>query len=170
MVRTGPGSGYDPVASLEPTATEIPVTGAAWLLPTAIWYEIIPPVGEPGWVNDSYIGLMGSTDDVTTLVHRMLGTPLADDDLLALGATIANAFLSDEGGGWIALVELPEPGSTTAVSSVTYDAIGVGDDSIKGYRLVVHATQDVAGGSYLMRSVEQTLVCLRGIDAEGFCV
>jgi hypothetical protein len=50
-------------------------------------------------------GPVGATDDATLEVYAMLGAPLGDDDLAALGATIANAFLSDEGGGWIALVE-----------------------------------------------------------------
>jgi hypothetical protein len=168
-LREGPGIRYNIIGSAEPTAADIPVTGQARLLPASIWYEITI-AGESGWVSGAFIGLLGATDDATLEVYSMLGEPLGDDDLAALGATIANAFLSDEGGGWIALVETSEGGSPTAVSSITYDVVGLADDAIKGYRLVIHATQDIDEGPYTLHSVERTSVCWRAVDADGLCV
>jgi hypothetical protein len=168
-VREGPGLRYKTTRTLEPTAADIPVNGQARLLPTSIWYEITTG-GHTGWVSGAFIGLFGATDDATLEVYAMLGSPIGDDDLAALGATIANAFLSDEGGGWIALVEPSEGGSPTAVSSIAYDVVGLSDDAIKGYRLVIHASQDVDDGPYTLHSVERTHICWRGVDADGLCV
>jgi uncharacterized protein YraI len=168
-VRGGPGTRYGITGTLAPTGADISVTGEARLLPTSIWYEITT-AGEAGWVSGTFIGMFGATDDATLEVYSMLGEPLGDDDLAALGATIANAFLSDEGGGWIALVEPSEGGSPTAVSSITYDVVGLSDDAIRGYRLVVHATQAVDNGPYNLHSVERTSICWRAVDADGLCV
>jgi hypothetical protein len=167
--REGPGISYKIIGSAEPTAADIPVTGKARLLPTSIWYEITTS-GANGWVSGAFIGLLGATDDATLEVYAMLGAPLGDDDLAALGAAIASSFLSDEEGGWIALVETSEGGSPTAVSSITYDVVGLADDAIKGYRLVIHATQDIDEGPYTLHSVERTSVCWRAVDADGLCV
>jgi len=169
VVRDGPGTGYDATDSLEPVTMNIPVTGDARLLTNSIWYEI-DLAGESGWVNGSFIGLSGSTANATAEVLAMLGDPLTDDDLLALGATIANAFLGDEGGGWIALVALPGAGPPSAGPSVTYDVIGITDDAVKGYRLVIHATRDGASGPFVLDSVDRTYICLRGVDGDGLCV
>ena len=55
------------------------------------------------------------------------------------------------------------------MSSITYDVIGLADDAVKGYRLVIHATQTVDDGPYTLRSVERTSICWRGVDADGLC-
>jgi len=174
MVREGPGTRYPVTGTLKPTQTGIPVTGEAWLLPKSIWNEVATDQGT-GWVNSAYIGLFGSTDEATLEVYELLGEPLADDDLASLGATIAFAFLTDEGGGWIALVEPSEGGSTSDASSIihssiTYDVVGLSDDSIKGYRLVIFATQNTANSPFVLHSVERTYLCWRGIDPTGLCV
>ena len=174
MVRKGPRTSYPVTGTLEPTQTGIPVTGEAWLLPSSIWYEVETGEGT-GWSNSAYLGLIGLSDDATLEVYGLLGEPLADDDLASLGATIAVAFLSDEGGGWTALVEPSEGSSTSDASSIihssiTYDAVGLSDDSIKGYRLVIFATQDSANGPFVLHSVERTHICWRGVDPTGLCV
>jgi hypothetical protein len=168
-IRDGPGIRYNIAGALEPTASDIPVTGEARLLPTSIWYEV-STADKTGWLSGDFIGLLGATEDATLVVYGMLGSPLGNDDLEALGATIANAFLSDEGRSWIALVEPSEGGSPTAVSSITYDVVGLSDDAIKGYRLVIHATQTVDDGPFTLHSVERTYICWRGVDADGLCV
>jgi hypothetical protein len=168
-VRQGPGIRFDIITGLEPTTLDMRVTGPGWLLPSSIWYEIEYGI-IVGWVSSAYIGQLGATDDATLEVYAMLGEPVGDDDLAALGATIAFAFLGEEGGGWTALVEPSEGGSPSAVSSITYDVVGLGDDAIKGYRLVIHATQDVDDGPFTLHSVERTYICWRGVDADGLCV
>jgi hypothetical protein len=60
--------------------------------------------------------------------------------------------------------------SSITYHSITYDAVGLSDDSIKGYRLVIHATQDTADGPFTLHSVERTYICWRGVDATGLCV
>ncbi len=168
-VRQGPGVAYAVVGTLEPEAAGIPITGAARLLVQSIWYEVEYDLGI-GWVASSFIGLVGMTDDATALVAQELGSPLADDDIESLGATIAFMFLGEEGGGWIALVAPDRGGSVEDIHSVTYDIIGLDDDAVKGYRLVVHATRASAEGPFVMHSVERTHMCWRGIDANDSCV
>lgn len=168
-VRGGPGVSFEIVSTLEPTAADIPATGQAWLLPKSLWYEIAIDSGT-GWVNSSFIGLLGATDDATAMVARMLGTPLAADDFNYLGATIADAFLGAEGESWIALVEVSKGGSSPQIPSVMFDVIGLSDDSAKGYRFVIHATHEVSGGPYEMHSVERTAICWRGLTPKGLCL
>jgi hypothetical protein len=168
-VRERPGTRFDVVGTLEPITLDVSVVAPGRLLPSSIWYEVGHDAVE-GWVNSAYIGRLGATDDATLEVYGMLGQPLGDDDLAALGATIAYSFLGDEGGGWIALVEPSEGSSPTAVGSITYDVVGLADDAIKGYRLIIHATQGVEGGPFALHSVERTYICWRGVDASGLCV
>ena len=168
-VREGPGTGFGVSGALEPTAVDVVVTGKARLLSESVWYEVNADSGT-GWVNGAYLGLLGSTDDATPLVVDMFGNPLAGDDLDFLGATIADAFLGEEGSGWIALVEPSEGVSAAAVASLTYDAVGLDDDSVKGYRLVIHATQDASNEPFVMRAVERTSICWRGVTADSLCL
>jgi hypothetical protein len=135
-VRVGPGTGFGVSGAFGPTAVNVAVAGKARRLPESVWYEVNADSGT-GWVNGTYLGLLGSTDDATSLVVDMLRSPLADDDLDFLGATIADAFLGEEGNSWIALVEPSEGISATAVGSLKYDAVGLDDDSVKGCRLVI---------------------------------
>jgi hypothetical protein len=168
-VREGPGVRFNIVSTLEPTAVNIPATGKAWLLPRSLWYEIAIDRGT-GWVSSSFIGLLGVTDDATALVHDMLGCPLEADDFHHLGATIADAFLGNEGNGLIALVERSDGGSSSVVASVTYDAVGLSDDSVKGYRFVFHATHDDLSGPYELHSAERIYICWRGVSEDGLCI
>jgi hypothetical protein len=168
-VREGPGTSFDIVSTLDPTTVDIPVTGKAWLLANSLWYEIAIDSGT-GWVNSSFIGLLGATDDATVLVHDMLGNPLAADDFHYLGATIADAFLGAEGSSWIALVEVSQGGSSSAIPSVMFDTIGLSDDSLKGYRFVIHATHETTDGPYELHSVERTFICRRGLTPENLCL
>lgn len=165
-VRSGPGTGHGVVGTLEPVMDGIGVTGNARLLTSSIWYEIT--VGEEtGWVNASYIGLLGGTEDATAEVEALLGTPLGDDDLLSLAATIAYAFAGEESGGRMAVVETP---TAADPFSVTIDVVGLDDDSIIGYRLVIGTAQERDDGPFELVRVDRTSICWRGVTTDGLCV
>lgn len=168
-VRAGPGTDHAIVFAVGPMVTGITVTGRAVESGASVWYEV-GVSGESGWVNGAYISMLGATDDATSELAALLGSPLADDDLLSLGASIANSYLAEEGGGWIALVDLPVLAASPSIVSHVYDVIGLADDSIKGYRLVIHSTTEVASGLFLLHSVERTSMCWRGVDSDGLCL
>lgn len=52
------------------------------------------------------------------------------------------------------------------LTEVTYDVIGLGDDSILGFRLHIFAEESGAG--FTLRTVEATVLCGRGVS-DGLC-
>lgn len=54
------------------------------------------------------------------------------------------------------------------LGEVTYDIIGLGDDSIAWYRLHVFGTPGDGGESFVLASIERTTFCARGLS-RGFC-
>ena len=53
------------------------------------------------------------------------------------------------------------------LGEVTYDVIGLGDDSVRGYRLHVFGEGLGAGGGFYLKSVEARVLCARGVTAGG---
>ena len=74
-------------------------------------------------------------------------------------------FASDEeqGSDLVQVTEVVEGDLT----EVTYDVIGLADDSIRGVRLHIFAEETSDG--FTLRTVEMTLLCGRGVSG-GFCV
>ncbi len=165
-VRSGPGVGYGVVKTLPPAATDIAVTGGAQLFPFSLWYEI-DNSGVIGWVNASYIALLGATDDAASEVVAIHGSTPTADTMLGLGAVVAECFLSEEPGSWIVVTVAPSAGD---LGEVTYDVGGLEDDAIGGYRLHVFGQQDDGSGPFSLHSVERTTLCLRGVTDDGLCV
>ena len=64
----------------------------------------------------------------------------------------------------IVIVVAPTVGD---LGTVTYDVVGLGDDSVRGLRLLVFG-EPVSDG-FSLKSVERTLLCGRGLF-EGLCV
>ncbi len=52
------------------------------------------------------------------------------------------------------------------LGEITYDVIGLGDDSVAGMRLHIFATPDDNGGTFSLTSIERTVFCSRGTDGE----
>ena len=53
-------------------------------------------------------------------------------------------------------------------TEVTYDVIGIGDDSVRGYR--VRAFGEPVENGFALASVERTWLCVRGADEDGLCL
>jgi len=51
---------------------------------------------------------------------------------------------------------------------VTYDVIGLADDSIRGIRLHIFAEESSNGST--SSNVEATAICGRDVDEDAFCV
>lgn len=163
-VRVGPGPEYDVVTDLAPTSTaEAVATGRNRSVNSGIWAEV--RVGDQiGWANTAYLLQSGRVDDDTAALYP---TPQLRPDaasLSDLGRLVAEEYVSAEPMSKVILVDGPHHGD---VGSVSYDVIGLGDDSVGGYRITVHAERSDLG--YRVRSVEATTLCARGVDG-GLCV
>jgi uncharacterized protein YraI len=165
-VRTGPGIGYEIVATLPPMATDIGVTGRTRLFPSSLWYEI-DAGGLIGWVNTSYIALLGATDDATSEIVAIHGSIPSADTMPALGAIVTSYYAREESGSTVNVTAAPSVGS---LGEITYDVVGLADDAILGYRLHVFGQQDEGAGPFSLYSVERTSLCWRGVTDDGLCV
>ena len=163
-VRAGPGVGYEIVGTLEPTAEGVMQTGRARNLPGSIWVEVSLPDG-PGWVNDYFLGYKGGTDDLTSLVIERLGEIPSAQSMDSLGLIVAESLASDDPPSAITLTV---PASNGDLSEVTYDVVGLGDDTLWAMRLHVFGQKDNGSGLSL-KTVEATLYCLRGLTSDGLC-
>ena len=148
-------------------------TGNTRQLPTTIWHEL--QVGDLlGWASSTYLASAGATDDVTAEVVDTLGElPMADtmDDL---GLAVARTMASEEPRSSVVVSEAP--GLFEDLGQVTIDVVGIGDDSVRGFRLVIFAhpaenwTEDDPG-PFTLKSVERTVLCHshRGANDDGVC-
>ncbi len=162
-VRAVPGA-FNPILdTIEPTGTAT-ATGTARDLGRAIWFE--HDTGDAvGWSNLSFAAYAGGTDDATEEVLSVLGEIPIAESMGALGLIVAGSLASSEPASRIVMSVAPTQGD---LGEVTYDVIGLGDDSVYGYRLHIFGEEVIDGFS--LDSVERTSLCSRGVDAEGLCV
>jgi hypothetical protein len=165
-VRSGPGISFDIVAELDPTLTGISGTGGGWQLPSgSVWWEIEVGGGVTGWANQRFLSRLGGVDDLTSLVVERLGEIPAAETMLDLGLAVGDAFLFSEGGS-IVMTVAPTVGD---LGEVTFDVVGIGDDSVGGYRLHIFGQPSEGGEGFSLKSVEATVFCQRGLSGE-ICV
>ena len=164
-LRDGPGVGFEPLAGLDPLAEDLVATGRHRLLESSIWTELTAD-GATGWVNSSYIGYLGGVEDLTSqVVSQMGGIPEAET-MLDLGTMVAESFWVDEGGFRYEMVVPPTVGD---LGEVTFDVVGLLDDSQLGWRLHIFGQPTEGGEGFSLQSVEATAFCGRGVTEEGFC-
>ncbi len=163
-VRALPDPSSDILTAVGPTETGLIATGRARLLPASIWYEIDVD-GQVGWVNASFVGFMGGTDDATAL-YRRIGSGDSAETMVDLGRSVAAAFATEAPESRVVQSVAPTVGD---LGEITYDVIGLGDDSVAGFRLHIIATPDDNGETFSLRSIERTVFCSRGTDGE-LCV
>lgn len=165
-VRSGPGVQADIVATLDPLADAVVATGAARELPQSIWAEI-DAGGATGWANVAFLAYLGATDDVTSEVTADLGETPTAETMPDLGQTVADTRASTEPASAITVVDGPSVGD---LGEITIDVIGLGDDAAVGLRLHVFGQPDDNGEAFGLKSVEQTVLCGRGVTADGACL
>ncbi len=163
-VRSLPDPSSDIITSVGPTETGLIATGRARMLPESIWYEVDVD-GVVGWVNAAVVGFMGGTDDATS-EYLAGGSQGGAETMVDLARAVSAAFASEEPESRIVQSVAPTVGD---LGEITYDVIGLGDDSVAGYRLHIFATPDENGETFSLRSIERTVFCSRGTDGE-LCV
>jgi hypothetical protein len=163
-VRAGPGTANEIIDALDPTAEGVVATGHNRLLTESIWYEIEIEDGT-GWVSSRFVAYIGMTDDVTAQIIDQMGERPVAETMLDLGAMVAEHVAGDEEQIRVSLTVTPSVGD---LGEVTYDVIGFLDDSVLGVRLHVFGAPGDEG--FGLRTVEQTLLCRRGVTSSGLCV
>ncbi len=164
-VRAAPGTDQPVVEELDPLAADVVALGNARALPASIWLEVETEDGS-GWANSSFFAYLGGTTDATATIVELLGEIPAAETMLELGMIVAETLASDEPPSRIVMTVAPTVGD---LGDVTYDVVGIGDDSVRGFRLHVFGTPDESGEGFVLKSVEQTVLCGRGLSGE-LCV
>ena len=148
-------------------------TGNTRQLPTTVWHEL--QVGDLlGWASGTFLAPAGDTDDATAEVVDTLGELPMADTMVELGLAVAQTMASQEPRS--SVVVSGAPGLFEDLGQVTIDVVGIGDDSVRGFRLVIFAhpaenwTQDDPG-PFTLKSVERTVLCHshRGVSDGGAC-
>ncbi len=163
-VRAAPGADQRIIAKLDPLADDVVATGVARQLAQSIWHEVTAE-GVTGWANRAYLAWLGGTDDVTAEIIETLGERPSANTMLDLGRIVAEARASDQPPSRITVTVAPTAGD---LGEVTYDVVGLGDDSVFGERLHVFGRQ--LGQGFSLASVERTHLCARGATDDGLCV
>ncbi len=164
-IRALPGTNQRVVTTADPTDVDLVATGRARLLPRSIWWEV-EHRGRTGWASSRFLGNVAGTDDVTAAFLADYGERPVAETLVELGELVAAEFASVDPPSRIVLTVGPSVGD---LGEVTYDVIGLGDDSVLGFRLHLFAVQLDDGESFELRTIEQTLFCARGTSGE-ICV
>ena len=157
-------------------------TGNTRRLSTSTWHEM--RVGDlTGWSSAAYLAQVGLTDDATAEVLEMAGEAPVADTMVELAAVATRTLLGDDlqagiDGPGASIVVSEAPVIFEGLAQATVDVVGLADDSVLGYRLVVFAipaaedwTQDDPG-PFTLRTVERTVLCHshRGATEEGLCL
>jgi len=149
-------------------------TGNTRQLTTSTWHEFL--AGDlTGWSSAAYLAQLGATEDATSEVVDALGELPVVDTMGELGLAVAQTMASQEPQS--SVVVSGAPGLVGDLGQVTVDVVGIGDDSVRGFRLVIFAhpaenwTEDDPG-PFTLKSVERTVLCHshRGVSDEGLCL
>ena len=155
------------VDTLDPLESGIVAVGQSRALPATVWHEV--RVGaSTGWVSDAYVAPLGATFDATTEVVNILGETPAAGTMPELGRIVAEAVASDDPPSRIAV---STPTVIGDLGEITMDVVDLADDSLRGLRLHVFAHLGAGTEPFVLKSVEQTLMCYphRGVSEGGLC-
>lgn len=164
-VRAAPGTDQDVLTRLPPLTDDVVATGQERQIPDSIWYEVTVD-DVTGWASSSYLAWLGETSDITAEVIETMGETPRAETMLDLGLAVAESQASEEPPSRIRMTKSP---TVRDLGEVTYDVVGLGDDSLFGLRLLIFATPDDSGESFTLKTVEATALCARGLTPEGVC-
>lgn len=160
-LRAGPGTEYGVLLTLAPEAGGFVALGHNRTVGESFWV-LVQVDGRAGWVNGTFVAIPGATTDITAALPGDLG----GETLVDLAEAVAAARAGDAPDPRTAIVAGPTVGD---VGEITIDVIGYADDAQKGERLHIVATEATSGEAFVLRTVESTALCARGVTAEGLC-
>lgn len=164
-VRSGPGTDQPIVARLNPTFDEIVATGRHRLLTRSIWNEFTVK-GTTGWANSSFMAYLGPVNDATAryVANAFGGTIPSATTMLDLGMLVAESAKSEDPPSRITVTVAASLGD---LGEMTIDVVGLGDDAVVGVRLHIFGQPGADGFS--LKSIEEQVMCGRGITSDGLC-
>jgi hypothetical protein len=157
-VRYAPGTDQAVVADLAPVAEDFVATGRARMLTQAIWWEVTTADDTVGWVSARFTARRGPTFDVTSEVIAELGGAPSAETMLELGEIVADALKSVDPEVAPVIVPVVAP-SVGDLGEVTYDVVGLADDSTRALRVHVFGQPDDGGERFTLKSAEATDMC-----------
>ena len=161
-LRAAPGADQEILDGIPPTYDTLTAVGETRELPGSFWIAV-DYEGTEGWVNLAFIGYLGDTTDITHAVTEQLGGTSGAETMLELGLIVAEGIAGDSSAD-IVMSVAPTVGD---LGEVTFDVTGFEDDSVRGSRL--HVFGQPIDEAFLLASVEETVICARGVD-DGNCV
>ncbi len=165
-LREGPSTDFPVLTTLEPTGGGAVVTGRGWLAQESPWIEVTID-GITGWANSRFLAPQADTDDLTSQVIARLGSRPSAADMTELGRIVVDAMASKDPPSSIVMSVAPTTGD---LGEVSYDVVGLGDDSVWALRLHVFGAQN-GSSEFSLKSVEATSFCARGdVTDEGLCL
>lgn len=165
-IREGPGTDQALLTRVGPLEDDLTATGRARILTRSIWYEVSTSDGITGWANSSFLAFMGGVDDATAEFLDGGDLPVTET-MRQMGELVAAGFASTDPASDIVQSVAPTSGD---LHEITYDVVGIGDDSVSGYRLHIFAVSNGDNDEgFTLRSIERTTFCGRGLAGE-LCV
>ena len=165
-----PGENTPLIGELPNLTDDAVGTGEGRELPASIWWKI-QWNGLEGWVGSGFMARIGATVDFTNDLIQLNGNsdPGGAETMLEFGQIIADIVASEEPPSRVVVVVPPD--TSGDLGEITMDVVNIGDDALKGYRLHIFADPaEPADAGWVLRSVEATLLCSRGVTDDGFCV
>lgn len=164
-VRAGPGTQFPVVFTLEPLAEGAVATGHNRLVAgTEMWVELRWNAST-GWARSTFLLQPGQVTDVTSRLYPDPASRPSAEDLADLAETVGRSAGAQEPPPRITIVDGPHVGD---LGEVTVDVVGLADDSVGGVRLKIFAHR--AADGFVLRAVEETLLCSRGVTDGGLCL
>jgi hypothetical protein len=164
-LRALPGASQPVLEEIPPLYDGLIAQGHTRDLGTGFWIEV-EYEGTEGWVSFRYIAFLGATTDETASIIDNLGETPAARTMAQLGLTVAESLASPaDPKSEIVLTAAPTTGD---LGEVTYDVVGLGDDAVRGVR--VHVFGQPQGEEFVLKTVEMTTLCGRGVTDDGFCI
>ncbi len=170
-VRRAPGIDQEIVVRADNLANDLLASGRARILTRSIWWEITTADGAVGWVNASFTARNGPTFDLTSEVVDLIGSIPTAGTMLDLGLVVANSvnFAAHTDPDLPMRIVLVVPPSVGDLGEVTYDAVGLADDTTMARRLHVFGQPLDSGDGFSLTKVEGTEMCdpVRGMSQPG---
>jgi hypothetical protein len=148
-------------------ADKVVMLGQAFETDDGLLWWLVQYDGIQGWVQPQ-VAYPGGSDDVTELVLDAVGDATTFASVDDLVDAVAEPFVSDEGSSRVVGVSSSEPDARFRTQT-TVDVIGLADDSILGYRLLVTTVGTADDEAQRIERVQRLPLCGRGVTPDGLC-
>lgn len=165
-LRVAPGEDQATLTTMGPTETELVAQARARSVPGALWI-LVDRDGMLGWVNLRDIAYIGDTYDATADRLLALGERPSAPTMTELGRLVTESMRSPEAEP-IPRIVVVVAETVGDLGEVTFDLIGLADDSLRGYR--VHVFGEPVADGFALRTVEVTTLCARGVGEDRLCL